>query len=37
MFNKKTDALQNASKMTGEEVIDTYARLNLYQNLKNIL
>jgi len=31
MFNKKTDALQNASKMTGEEVIDTYARLNLYQ------
>ena len=31
MFNKKNDALQNASKMTGEEVIDTYARLNLYQ------
>ena len=31
MFGKKDDALQTASKMTGEEVIDAYARLNLYQ------
>ena len=31
MFGKKDDALQNASTMTGEEVIDAYARLNLYQ------
>tara|TARA_B100000768_G_scaffold145361_1_gene138191 strand:+ start:600 stop:824 length:225 start_codon:yes stop_codon:yes gene_type:complete len=31
IFKKKNDALQNANKMTGDEVIETYARLNLYQ------
>ena len=31
MFKKKNDALQNANKMNGDEVIETYARLNLYQ------
>mgnify|MGYP003117486241 FL=1 len=31
MFKKKDDALQNANKMNGDEVIETYARLNLYQ------
>ena len=31
MFKKKDDALQNANKMNGDEGIETYARLNLYQ------
>ena len=32
LFKKKgEDVLQNASRLTGEEVIETYARLNLYQ------
>jgi|TARA_S200002703_G_scaffold58508_1_gene50809 hypothetical protein len=31
IFKKKNDALQNANKMTSDEVIETYARLNLYQ------
>jgi|TARA_E500000318_G_C3363388_1_gene135583 hypothetical protein len=31
IFKKKDDALQNANKMTSDEVIETYARLNLYQ------
>jgi|TARA_A100001015_G_C14865393_1_gene662074 hypothetical protein len=32
LFKKKgEDVLQNASRLTGEEIIETYARLNLYQ------
>lgn len=32
LFKKKgKDVLQNASRLTGEEIIETYARLNLYQ------
>ena len=31
IFKKKNDTLQNANKMTSDEVIETYARLNLYQ------
>ena len=32
LFKKKgEDVLQNASRLTGEEIIETYARLNQYQ------
>ena len=32
LFKKKgEDVLQNANRLTGEEIIETYARLNLYQ------
>ena len=31
LFNKKDDLLRQTQKMTSEEVIETYARLNLYQ------
>ena len=32
LFKEKgEDVLQNASRLTGEEIIETYARLNLYQ------
>ena len=32
LFKKKgEDVLQNASRLTREEIIETYARLNLYQ------
>ena len=31
LFNKKDDLLRQTQKMTSEEVIEAYARLNLYQ------
>ncbi len=31
LFKKKDDILLNTSKMTANEVIETYARLNLFQ------
>ena len=31
LFKKKDDLLRQTQKMTSEEVIETYARLNLYQ------
>ena len=31
LFNKKDDLLRQTQKMTSEEVIEPYARLNLYQ------
>ena len=31
IFGKKNDVLINTSKMTADEVIETYARLNLFQ------
>ena len=31
IFRKKDDVLVQTNKMTGDEIIETYARLNLYQ------